>query len=157
MVPSSSFMCTCVCACVSRPFFTFSALVLRPLPVHQSRFLPLFLSLRAVLRAPIKESRPTPVCALDTIVSLFPSSRSPNPVLLLSLRRRLTPRRFPPYTPFVFSSVALGHHELPIAAVASRCILPRNCILHTRPRGRMEESLRSLGSSVCVRDRWRMK
>lgn len=78
----------CVCVCL-RPFFTFSAPVLHPLSAHQSRFLPLFLSLRAVLRAPIKESRPTPVCAPDTIASLFPSSRSLEPLLFLSLRRRL--------------------------------------------------------------------
>ena len=76
------------------------------LPVHQSRFLPLFLSLRAVLRAPIKESRPTPVCAPDTITFLFPSSRSPDPVLFLSLRRRLASRVASHLTPHLFSQAS---------------------------------------------------
>lgn len=131
-----------VCMYVSVPFSPSPLPSFTPLSARQSRFLPLFLSLRAVLRAPIKESRPTPVCAPDTIASLFPSSRSLEPLLFLSLRRRLVPP-LPTLHPICF----LKRRPWPprTAAVASRCISPRNCILHTRPRGRMEESLRSLG------------
>lgn len=137
-----------------RPFFTFSAPVLHPLSAHRSRFLPLFLSLRAVLRAPIKESRPTPVCAPDTIASLFPSSRSLEPLLFLSLRRRLSPAASH-LTPHLFSQAS------PLAtANRRRCVeMHFTPELHfayasSRPDGRVVEIS---WWPVRVRDRWRMK
>lgn len=105
--------CAHMCACLPSPFSPSSLPSFTPLRVPARVPLPSSLPLapRGAAR-PIKESRPTPVCAPDTIASLFPSSRTFGSLLPLSLRRRLV-RRFLPYTPFVFSSVALGHREPP--------------------------------------------
>lgn len=120
----------------------------RCLPTRDSRFLPLSSSYyrsspgRLGARYPIKESRPTPVCArpghnrsshpLSLSLSLVPlGSRSlfrygfsSSSYSFSSLRERLVSRRFPPYTPFVFSSVVgttPGRSRIAAVAPFSRC------------------------------------
>lgn len=127
-------MCACMCVrarvCVSRPFFTFSVPVLHllrsPVPLPSSLPLTPYGAAR-----PIKESRPTPVCAgpghnrlsFSLISILRPSAFSFPPQASSRAASHLTPHLFSQASPLATAS----------RRAASRCVSPRNCILHTRP------------------------
>lgn len=116
-----------------------------PMPLPSS----LPLSSRYAVR-PIKESRPTPVCVPDNRLSFSLASAS---LSSLPFAGPVSSRCFPPYTPFVFSSVALGHRGLPASPLRQDAFHPGTASL---TRYRMEESLEPV-ESLFLRDRWRMK
>lgn len=135
--------CVCMRVRVSRPFFT-SALVLHPL-VSPASFLSASRSVRCC--APDKrESRPTPVCAPDTIAFSFSLIRIPSTLFFLLFRPQASsPLCFPPYTPFVFSSVALrAHRDRREPSPSSRC---RPC----RPPPLLRQDAFHPGTAFCIR------